>query len=245
MKMKRKRKMKMKKKKDNNKTLMSSNEENVNDKTLISSNEENINDKTLMSSKEDDKTMNQNNNDTIKELNDSLDKIIDESKSFEDQIQSIKKVKNLDEYYYINNFDNKELEFKIFKLKLAYLSNIIDKKISKQMFGHTFETLANKLINTANKEENQIIVNDINENKTKLYEDETKPFHDYVIQPSNQHNNLIEANNVILDFHEKFNQMWFENIKIKELKNEQVILIGENSQNYEAFYIIKKILFFS
>ena len=52
---------------------MSSNEENVNDKTLISSNEENINDKTLMSSNEDDKTMNQNNNDTIKELNDSLD----------------------------------------------------------------------------------------------------------------------------------------------------------------------------
>ena len=225
---------------------MSSNEENVNDKTLISSNEENINDKTLMSSNEDDKTMNQNNNDTIKELNDSLDKIIDESKSFEDQIQSIKKVKNLDEYYYINNFGNKELEFKIFKLKLAYLSNIIDKKIFKQIFGHTFETLANKLINTTNKEENQIIVNNINENKTKLYEeDETKPFHDYVIQPSNQHNNLIEANNVILDFHEKFNQMWFENIKIKELKNEQVILIGENSQNYEAFYIIKKILFFS
>ena len=225
---------------------MSSNEENVNDKTLTSSNEENINDKTLMSSNEDDKTMNQNNNDTIKELNDSLDKIIDESKSFEDQIQSIKKVKNLDEYYYINNFGNKELEFKIFKLKLAYLSNIIDKKIFKQIFGHTFETLAHKLINTTNKEENQIIVNNINENKTKLYEeDETKPFHDYVIQPSNQHNNLIEANNVILDFHEKFNQMWFENIKIKELKNEQVILIGENSQNYEAFYIIKKILFFS
>ena len=225
---------------------MSSNEENVNDKTLTSSNEENINDKTLMSSNEDDKTMNQNNNDTIKELNDSLDKIIDESKSFEDQIQSIKKVKNLDEYYYINNFGNKELEFKIFKLKLAYLSNIIDKKIFKQIFRHTFETLAHKLINTTNKEENQIIVNNINENKTKLYEeDETKPFHDYVIQPSNQHNNLIEANNVILDFHEKFNQMWFENIKIKELKNEQVILIGENSQNYEAFYIIKKILFFS
>ena len=185
---------------------MSSNEENVNDKTLTSSNEENINDKTLMSSNEDDKTMNQNNNDTIKELNDSLDKIIDESKSFEDQIQSIKKVKNLDEYYYINNFGNKELKFKIFKLKLAYLSNIIDKKIFKQIFGHTFETLAHKLINTTNKEENQIIVNNINENKTKLYEeDETKPFHDYVIQPSNQHNNLIEANNVILDFHEKFN----------------------------------------
>ena len=45
--------------------------------------------------------------------------------------------------------------------KLAYLSNIIDKKISKQIFGHAFET-ANKLINATNKEENQIIVNNIN-----------------------------------------------------------------------------------
>ena len=44
-----------------------------------------------MTSKEDDnETMNQNNNSTIKELNDSLDKITDKSKSFEDQIKSIK-----------------------------------------------------------------------------------------------------------------------------------------------------------
>ena len=74
--------------------------------------------------------------------------------------------------------------------KLAYLSNIIDKKISKQIFGHAFETLANKLINTTNKEENQIIVNNINKNKEKLYKeklyekDETSAFYDYVIQPS-------------------------------------------------------------
>ena len=45
----------------------------------------------------------------------------------------------------------KELEFKIFKLKLAHLSNIIDEEIFKQIFGHTFETLANKLTNTTNK----------------------------------------------------------------------------------------------
>ena len=42
-----------------------------------------------MSSNEDDETMRQNG---IKELNDHLDKIIDKSKSFEDQIKSIKKV---------------------------------------------------------------------------------------------------------------------------------------------------------
>ena len=41
----------------------------------------------------------------------------------------------------------------------------------KQIFGHTFETLANKLINTTNKEENQIIVNNIKESKEKLYKE--------------------------------------------------------------------------
>ena len=45
---------------------------------------------------------------------------------------------------------------------------MIDKKIFKQILCHTFETLANKPINTTNKEENQIILNNINENKEKL-----------------------------------------------------------------------------
>ena len=58
------------------------------------------------------------------------------------------------------------------------MSNIIDKKIFKQIFGHTFETLANKLINTTNKEKNQIIVNNISKNKKKLNkEDETSSFY--------------------------------------------------------------------
>ena len=50
------------------------------------------------------------------------------------------------------------------------MSNIIDKKLFKQIFGHTFETLANKLINTTNKEENQIIVKNIDKNKDKPLE---------------------------------------------------------------------------
>ena len=82
------------------------------------------------------------------------------------------------------------------------MSNIIDKKIFKQIFSPIFETLANKLINTTNKEENQITVKN-NENKEKLYkEDEMSAFFDYVIQPSDRRNNfnLIDAVNVILDF---------------------------------------------
>ena len=75
----------------------------------------------------------------IKKLNDHFDKMIDKSKSLEDQIKSLEKVENLDEYYFINDFDEKGLKSKIFKLKLAYLLKIIDKKLFEQIFGHTLE----------------------------------------------------------------------------------------------------------
>ena len=54
--------------------------------------------------------------------------------------------------------DDKNLNLKIFKLKLAYVSNTIDEKLFEKIIGHTFLTLANKLINTTNKEENRIIM---------------------------------------------------------------------------------------
>ena len=105
----------------------------------------------------------------IKDLNDNLDEIIDKSKSFEDQIKSLKKLENLNNYYYDNDFNNKELKYKYFKIKLAYLSNEIEEKLYEKIFGHTLIKLADKLINTTNKEENQIIVNNINKNKEKVY----------------------------------------------------------------------------
>ena len=83
------------------------------------------------------------------------------------------------------------------------MSNEIDKKLFKQIFGHTLETLANKLINTKNKEENQIIVNNINKNKEKLYEEcETSYGSDWEIQPNSQRIDLIDAIKFILDFNE-------------------------------------------
>ena len=158
-------------------------------------------------------------NKIIKGKNDILDEIIDKSKSFEEQIKSIRKVGNLNEYYFINDYGDKELEFKIFKLKLAYLSNIIDKKIFKQIFVHAFETLENKLINTRNKEESQIIVNNISKNKKKSEKDETSAFYGYVIQASDRRNNLIEVINVILDFNEtiQLDLVWkYKNQRIKK-----------------------------
>ena len=111
-----------------------------------------------------------------------------------------KKVENLDGFYFFNDFGDKKLEFKFFKLKLAHLPNIIDEKLFEQIFGHKFETLANKLINTTNKEENQIIVNNINKNKEKLHKEDD--FRDYVIQPSNRRIDLFDAINLILDLNE-------------------------------------------
>ena len=58
--------------------------------------------------------------------------------------------------------------------------------------------LANKLINTKNKEENQMTVNNIKENKEKLSKKDKR--HDYVIQPATRRLILIHAIKLILDF---------------------------------------------
>ena len=79
------------------------------------------------------------------------------------------------------------------------MSNIIDKKIFKRIFGHTFETLANKLINTTNKEENQIIVKNIEKNKDKIFKED-----EFVIQPQ-QRAYLKYTIDLILDFNEELN----------------------------------------
>ena len=80
----------------------------------------------------------------IKNLN-NLDEIIDKSKSFEEQLKSSKKREELKGYWPYNNFDDKELKSKYFKIKLADMSNEIDKKLFEQIFGHTLIKLANKL----------------------------------------------------------------------------------------------------
>ena len=61
------------------------------------------------------------------------------------------------------------------------MSNKIDERF-EEIFSHTPETLANKLINTTNKK-NQIIFKNIEKGKDKLFEKDS--FHnDWVIQPS-------------------------------------------------------------
>ena len=145
--------------------------------------------------KDEDETVSQK---LIKNLNDNLDKIIDKSKSVEEQIKSLKKRKNLKGPY--ADYDDKELKSKLFKIQLADMSNEIDKKLFKTIFGHTLIKLADKLIITTDKEENQIIINDIHKNRDKLLE--MDDFNDWVIQPNRQRINLIDTIKLILNFNE-------------------------------------------
>ena len=87
---------------------------------------ENENDETLMPwHKDDDKTMSQNK---IKKLNDNLDEIIDKSKSFEEQIESLKKREDVKRHWPYKDYDHKELKSKYFKIKLASLQMKLAKR---------------------------------------------------------------------------------------------------------------------
>ena len=80
------------------------------------------------------------------------------------------------------------------------MSNDIDEKLFEQIFGHTLIKLADKLINTTNKKENQIIVENINQNKEKLYKQDD--YYNFVIQPSDRIITLIDAIRIILKLNE-------------------------------------------
>ena len=84
-----------------------------------------------------------------------------------------------------------------FKIELAKLSNDIEEKLFEKIFGHTLIKLSDKLINTTNKEKNQIIVDSIKKIKINF------------LKPNSQHINLLEIINLILNFKEKLNQIWF------------------------------------
>ena len=94
--------------------------------------------------------------------------------------------------------DNKEINLRIFKLKLAHIFNDVDDNLFKEMFGLTSVGLADKLINTTSKKENQMLVNDVETNRDKRFEQEYGKF---VIQPPHKRSDLLGTVKVILEFH--------------------------------------------
>ena len=107
----------------------------------------------------------------------------------------------LADYWYIKYYhDNTELNYKIFKAKAAHLLIDLDEQLFEKIFGHKFAALVEKLINTVDKkEENQIIIDDIENNSNKSFEQEYSQF---VIQPAHKRGDLKDAVQIILEINE-------------------------------------------
>ena len=136
----------------------------------------------------------------IKQINNGF-KTIDKIKSFEVQIEILKTKDFLDECWYDEYYhDNKKLNNKIFKVKVAHLLNDVDEKLFKKIFDHTFVKLADKLLNTTSKEENKIIIDDIKNNRDKIFEQDD--FNQFVIKQGYKRGDLNDAVKMLLKFNE-------------------------------------------
>ena len=134
----------------------------------------------------------------IRQLNNWFE-TIDQTKSLEDQIELLKeRGEFLGEYWHVRYcHGNKELNYKIFKPKAAYVLNDITDDSFEKIFGCKFVTLVEKLINTTNKEENQIIIDGIKNNRDKIYE--KYRFEDFIFE---QRGNLHDAVKINLEINE-------------------------------------------
>ena len=109
-------------------------------------------------SENENENVSKNENESVDKIDDNVDtnnyfNIIDKTKSFEDQIEILKKMDDRSQYWNMNYCDdNKKLNFKIFKLKFAHISNDVDEQLFGKIFGHTYVALADKLLNTTSKE---------------------------------------------------------------------------------------------
>ena len=136
----------------------------------------------------------------IRQLNNWFERI-DQTKSLEEQIELLKeRGEFLSEYSYVKYYhDNKESNYKIFKAKAAYVLNEIADNSFEKVFGCNFATLVDILINITSKEENQIIIDDIENNSRKIYEE--CRFDDFIFK---QRGNLHDAVKIILEINKVF-----------------------------------------
>ena len=154
----------------------------------------------------ENENVSKNENESVDKIDDNVDtnnyfNIIDKTKSFKDQIEILKKMDDLSQYWDMNYYDdNKRLNFKTFKLNFAYISNDVDKQLFEKIFGRTYVALAHELLNTTSKRENQIFINNIKKNKGEIYEQDDSS--NYIIQSTYKRTDLNNAINVILKFNE-------------------------------------------
>ena len=94
--------------------------------------------------------------------------------------------------------DNKERNLRIFKVKFAHIFNDVDDNLFKEIFGFKSVELADKLINTTSKEDNQMLIDHIEIKRDKIFEQDKYSKH--VIQPPHKRGDLLDTVEVILEF---------------------------------------------
>ena len=111
---------------NNNKIVNEDNNKIVNEDNNDNDNDDNDNDDDI----------------TVKEISNNFKKI-DETKSFEDQIDILKEIPWLNDYWDMFDYeDNKEMNLRLFKLKFAHIFNDVDDNLFKEIFSHTSVKLA-------------------------------------------------------------------------------------------------------
>ena len=93
--------------------------------------------------------------------------------------------------------DNKEINLRLFTLKLAHIFNDVNDNLSKKIFDFTSVELADKLINVTSKEDNQMIIDHIEIKRDKIFE---QVYGQYVIQPPHKRTDLLDTVKIILEF---------------------------------------------
>ena len=93
--------------------------------------------------------------------------------------------------------DNKEINLRLFTLKLAHIFNDVNDNLSKKIFDFTSVELADKLINVTSKKDNQMIIDHIEIKRDKIFE---QVYGQYVIQPPHKRTDLLDTVKVLLDF---------------------------------------------
>ena len=170
-------------------------------------NNDNNNNESNNKNKNENKNVNENENECHNQQYYEIEetkynfKNTDETKSFKDQIDILKEIPYLSDYWYIEYYeDNKEINLKLFKLKFAHILNDVDDNLFEEIFGLTSVKLADKLINTTSKEENQMLINDVEINRDKIFEQDK--YSKLVIQPPHKRTDLLDTVKVILQFNE-------------------------------------------